>query len=122
MNSIGSNLPQLTTNANVTTNANEKSDKSSMMESMAKSMGVPDEVISKGKTAVKAWMKEHGKMPGSMDKGAENKVNKKQSNELNKQLSASGISYKSFTNALKDGPEATEKLFNENNFSLNVIA
>ena len=115
MNSIGSNLPQLTTNAN------EKSDKSSMMESMAKSMGVPDEVISKGKTAVKAWMKENGKMPGSIKKDDENKV-EKSSNNLKEQLKASGISHESFVKALGEGAEATKYLFSENNFSFNVIA
>ncbi|MEE9429452.1 MAG: hypothetical protein V3V16_00320 [Melioribacteraceae bacterium] len=94
---------------------------SSKMETMAKSMGVPDEVISKGKSAVKAWMKENGKMPGSMKNDSGNKVGKNSSN-FKEQLNANGISHESFAKALQEGPEATEKLFSANNFSFNVIA
>lgn len=99
----------------------QDSGKSSKMETMAKSMGVPDEIIAEGKDAVKAWMKENGKMPGGMGDGSGNKTNKS-SNNLMKELEASGITKDSFLAALEEGPEATEKLFSENDFSLNVMA
>lgn len=35
----------------------QNADKNSQMESRAKSMGVPDEIIAQGKSAVKAWHK-----------------------------------------------------------------
>ncbi|MCP5063428.1 MAG: hypothetical protein GY936_13330 [Ignavibacteriae bacterium] len=99
----------------------KESSNKSKMETMAKSMGVPDEIIAEGKNAVKAWMKENGKMPGGMGDGSGNKVNKIP-NSFVKQLEESGITQDSFLNAIEEGPEATEKLFSENNFSLNVIA
>lgn len=64
---------------------------------------------------------ENGKMPSSINKGFGNK-NGMGSSNLMGQLNASGITQDSFLKALEEGPEATEKLFSENNFSLNVIA
>ena len=114
MNSISGNVSMPMHDSKETNNR-------SKMETMAKSMGVPDEVIAKGKSAVKAWMKENGKMPGSMKNDSGNKVGKNSSN-FKEQLNASGISHESFAKALQEGPEATEKLFSANNFSFNVIA
>ena len=117
MNSIdGGSMPQ-----GLQMQSSQDSKGNSKMETMAKSMGVPDEIIAKGKSAVKAWMKENGKMPGSMKKEDENKT-EKSSNNLKEQLKASGISHESFIKALGEGAEATKNLFNENNFSFNVIA
>ena len=114
MNSINNNASTQMQSVNDTK-------RSSKMETMAKSMGVPDEVIVKGKSAVKTWMKENGKMPGSIKKEDENKIGKSSTN-LTEQLNASGISHESFVKALEEGPESTKKLFDENDFSFNVIA
>lgn len=94
-----------------------------MMERMAKSKGVPDEVIAKGKNDIKNWMKENGKVPSSSKTNKDNKTNNSSSaKSLSMQLHSSGISYESFTKALNEGPEATKELFKQNNFNINVIA
>jgi uncharacterized membrane protein YjjP (DUF1212 family) len=104
-------------------NQSAEKDNQSMLERMAKSKGVPDEVIAKGKNAIKIWMKENGKEPSSSKNNKDNKTNNNTSAQsLSKQLDSSGISYESFKKALNEGPEATKELFKQNNFNINVIA
>jgi len=115
MDAISSNIPS------VQMQGDKESNNHSKMESMAKAMGVPDEIIAKGKSAVKDWMKENGKMPGFMNKDSANKTDKN-SDKLKELLNASGISHENFVKAIEEGSEATKKLFDENDFSLNMMA
>ena len=99
----------------------ESGGQASMVESMAKSKGVPDEVIAKGRSAIKAWMKENGKAP-SQGKESKKAANSNSAKSLTEQLSSSGISQESFMKALSEGPEATKELFKQNGFNLDVTA
>lgn len=51
----------------------------SMMEKMAKSQSVSDEVIARGKSAIKKWMKENGKAPNTKKNNNTNKTTKNNS-------------------------------------------
>ena len=95
----------------------------SQMMAKAKSMGVPDEIISQGRNAIKSWAQENGKVPGGMGKGNGNGGGKGMDiSTLMEQLEASGIPYEDFLAATEEGPEATKDLFEQYNFSFNTLA
>ncbi|KAA3619457.1 MAG: hypothetical protein DWQ05_01680 [Calditrichaeota bacterium] len=102
------------------------------IEQRAKSMGVPDSIIAKGKNAIKAWAKENGKGPYSMNKQNESQkmregnketaASLQKSDNLMQQLEANGISQDNFSQAVEKGPAATKELFSSFNFNLNITA
>lgn len=94
-----------------------------MMEK-AKSMGVPDEVIAKGKSAIKAWAKENGKIPGGeqQDSSGSGPQRAESGGTLSEELGKSQINHDELLTALDGGAETTKQLFEDKSFSINIGA
>ena len=94
-----------------------------MMEK-AKSMGVPDEIIAKGKSAIKAWAKENGKIPGGEQKDSAGSGAKgvKSGGSLSEELGKKNLGHDELLKALDGGAETTKQLFEDKGFSINIGA
>ncbi len=94
-----------------------------MMEK-AKSMGVPDDVIAKGKGAIKEWAKENGKIPGGEQKDAAGSEAKRAESggSLSEELEKSNINHDELLEALDGGAETTKQLFEDKSFGINIGA
>ena len=108
--------------------AREVSSNGSFIEQKAKSIGVPDNVIAQGPTAIKAWAQEHGKIPASTSKQPDSAANQANSNlqtgrlELTTKLEAHGPSYDRFGQTPAENTELTKELHASHPLRVNITA